>query len=243
MFDVDKLTRKEGLIPSMVAEIDGSLIAKKRCYIVLPFRWIKCGLLTLGRANYCAAIFPLVNENGEYSVCNFCTQLEITPSSIEIIQINGVDHYAFVFDVGATITPDTRLVMDDAYSYLIYDEIIQKAKAPWFLNYDDVGRVMATSKSHSGITLAADNIIFEIIVATLSRDETLRTQYRERIPDLSLASFEKVPFNQVPIVSVVYAATNKMTKIMGGYIDDGMTSALTEDESPESGVVELLRKQ
>ena len=243
MFPISELKRNQNVINECVTQIGDSLIAKKQCSIILPFRWLQVGLLEIGSTSYCATIFPLVNEAGEYAVSNICTKMEITPSSIEIIKHAGDEHYVFVFDKGATIAPDINLVMDDTYSYLIYDEMIQKAKAPWFMNYNDVARVMSTAKSHSGVKLADTNAIFELITATLSRNHDMSKQYREVIPSLDENVLAKHPRQAVPLNSVVYAAANKMNKLMGGYIEDGLTSALTENESPVSGVELLLRKQ
>lgn len=243
MLPISELKRNQNVINDVVSQIGDTLVAKKPCYIVLPFRWLQAGLLEIGRASYCATLFPIVNEAGEYAVSNVCTKMEITPSSIEIIKHEGKEHYVFVFDKGAVITPDINLVVDDVFSYSVYDEIIQKAKAPWFLNYDDIGRVMSTSKSHSGVNLADTNAIFELIVATLSRNSDMSKLYRETISSLDATELSNNPREGVSLNSIVYAASNKMNKLMGGYIEDGLTSALTETESPISGVEQLLRRQ
>lgn len=243
MLQISELKRNQNVIDECVVLVGDALVAKKPCSIILPFRWLQAGLLEIGRTSYCATIFPIVNEKGEYAVSNVCSKIEITPSSIEIIKHEGSEHYVFMFDKGSTISPDVNLVMDDVYSYLVYDEMIQKAKAPWFLNYNDVGRVMSTSKSHSDVHLADTNSIFELITSTLSRNKDMSKQYRQVIPSLEESVLAKHPREGVPLNSVVYAAANKMNKLMGGYIEDGLTSALTENESPVSGVEQILRKQ
>lgn len=243
MLQISELKRNQNVISEVVMQIGDTLVAKQPCSIVLPFRWLQAGLLEIGRASYCATVFPILNEKGEYAVSNVCTKMEITPSSIEIIKHEGQEHYVFLFDKGAVITPDINLVVDDVFSYLIYDEFIQKAKAPWFLNYDDVGRIMSTSKSHSGVNLADTNAIFELITATLSRNKDMSKLYRHVVSSLDVKELSKNPREGVPLNSIVYAAANKMNKLMGGYIEDGLTSALTETESPISGVEQLLRKQ
>ena len=243
MLQISELKRNPDILTDIVQLIGKTLVAKNKCFIILPFRWLQTGLLEIGSTSYCATIFPIVNEKGEYAVSNVCTKMEITPSSIEFIRHEGKDHYVFSFDKGDVISPDINLVKDDTYSYSIYDEIIQKAKAPWFLNYKDVGLVMATSKSHSGVTLSGTNAIFELITATLSRNQDMTKQYREVVNSLELTELNKHERQGVALNSVVYATSNKMNKLMGGYIEDGLTSALTEEESPISGVEQLLRKK
>lgn len=243
MLQISELKRNQNVINECVVLVGDTLVAKKPCSIILPFRWLQVGLLEIGKISYCATIFPLVNANGEYAVSNVCSKMEITPSSIEIVKHEGNEYYSFLFDKGSIISPDINLVMDDVFSYAVYDELVQKAKAPWFLNYDDVGRIMSTSKSHSDVNLADTNAIFELIVATLSRNKDMSKQYRQVIKSLDDNELNKNPREGIPLNSVVYATVNKMNKLMGGYIEDGLTSALTETESPVSGVEQLLRKQ
>lgn len=241
--DIGSLKRTNTVIKECVAEVGDTLIAKQDCSIIIPYRFLQARLLEFGQSNYVATVFPLVNTKGEYSVCNVCTKMEFTPSSIEVIKYKDEEHYVFHFFKGDTITPDVNLVMDDNFSYLIYDEFVQKAKAPWYLNYRDIGLIMATSKSHSGVKLADTNAIFEIIVACLTRNEDLSEPYRVVIDDLSDETLASKPRQSITLNSTIYATANKMNKMMGGYIEDGLSSALTEKESATSGVELILRKQ
>lgn len=241
--DLSKLKRKPEVTKECVLEMDGKLLAKDKCYIVVPFRFLQAGLLEFGQVTTIATIFPIVNDKGEYSVVNICGKMEISSNNIQITDHTEGEQYVFGFDKGDIITPDINLVMDDNFSYKIYSELIQKAKSPWFLNYEDIGKIMATSKSHSGVNLASTNSIFEIIVSTLSRGEDMKTHYRMLVDDLNLTTLNKNKLETIPLNSVIYATGNKMNKLMGGYLEDGLTSALTETKSSKSGVELLLRKE
>lgn len=243
MLQIELLKRNDNILEDMVAEIGDTLVAKNKCSIVIPYRFIQAGLLELGKTIYCCTVFPIVNEDNQYTVSNVLSKLELTPSSIEITKYKGEEHYVFIFDKGSVICPNLNLIMDGDFSYLIFDEIIQKAKAPWFMNYKDVGKLMSTASSHAGIWLSDTNAIFELIVASLSRNSDLSKYYREEIETLDAKELTMHKREPIPLVSITYSAINKMNKLMGGYFEDGLTSALTENKSPHSGVEELLRKQ
>lgn len=244
MIDIAKLVRKQSIITELLAENGDALIAKQKCAIIVPFRFLQAGLLEMGNRIIIATIYPIVNTKGEYAVSNYCTSMEITCKDIRTTRHNGKDHYVFVFEKGEVICPNINLVKDDNFSYLIYDEIIQKAKAPWFMSYKDIGLVMDTSKEMSGVNLADTNAIFELIVAHLSRSkEDIGKFYRENIDNLDEITLQKVPLQSISLNSVTYANVNKMTKLMGGYVEDGLTSALVEEKSAESGLELLLRKK
>lgn len=244
MIDISKLKRRQTVIPEVLTEVDNQLVAKDSCSIVVPFRYVQAGLLEIGNRIMLACIYPIVNTKGEYGVSNYCTKMEVNCDNISNTRHNGESHYVFMFDKGDIICPNMNLVKDDAYSYLIFDEMIQMANPPWFMNYRDVGKVMSTSKQMAGVNLADTNAIFELMVAHLTRSGLdINRFYREEVNSLDEEVLARVKKESISLNSVTHANMNKMTKLMGGYVEDGLTSALIETKNAESGVELLLRKK
>lgn len=244
MIEIDKLKRRQTVIPEVMTEVGDTLVAKDICSIVVPFRYLQAGLLEIGNRIMVACIYPIVNNKGEYGVSNYCTAMELKCDNISTVRHNGEQHYVFMFDKGDVICPNTNLVKDDNFSYLIYDEIIQNANPPWFMNYRDVGMVMVTAKEMAGVRLADTNAIFELMVAHLTRSHSdINKLYREEINSLDDDVLARVKKESISLTSVTHANMNKMTKLMGGYVEDGLTSALIETKNAESGVELLLRKK
>lgn len=244
MIEISKLVRNQSIVKDLLIVKDDVMIAKDKCSIIIPYRYLQAGLLEMGKRITCATIYPIVNSKNEYAVSNYCTAMEITCKDIRNLRHNGESHYVFNFDKGDVVCPNINLVKDDGFSYKIYDEMIQKANAPWFMNYRDIGMVMSTAKELAGVNLADTNAIFELITAHLTRNgKDISKFYRESINDLNDATLNNVPKESVSYTSVTLANVNKMTKLMGGYVEDGLTSALVEKESAESGVELLLRKK
>lgn len=244
MIEISQLKRRQTVIPELLTEIDDALIAKDNCSIVVPFRYLQAGLLEIGNRIMVACIYPIVNSKNEYGVSNYCTQMELKCDNIGTTRHEGEDHYVFMFDKGDVVCPNTYLVKDDNYSYLIYNEMIQKGNSPWFMNYRDIGMIMSTSKQMAGVNLADTNAIFELIVAHLTRSgQNINKFYREEINTLDNEVLSRVRKESVSLNSVTHANMNKMTKLMGGYMEDGLTSALIETKNATSGVELLLRKK
>lgn len=244
MIDISKLIRNQSIISDLLHENDTVLVAKQKCAIIVPFRFLQAKLLDMGKRITLATVYPIVNAKGEYAVSNYCTAMELVCNDIRTTRHDGEDHYVFCYEKGDVICPNTHLIKDDNMSYLIYDEFVQKAKAPWYMSYKDIGLVMSTAKEMSGITLADTNAIFELIVAHLSRSKNdVSKFYRETIADLDPVTLQKNKLESVSLNSVTYANVNKMTKLMGGFVEDGLTSALVEERSAESGIELLLRKK
>lgn len=236
--DITKLKRDASIVDSIMVQNERSLIAKKPFDIHIPFRYLPSKLADIGKEIYTAAVFGIVWE-GKYAVSNACSSINLTPSSISSLIVDGEEYYVFGFDAGDTITPLIDLVVDDNVAYNIYNEFIGKAKLPWFMNYEDVGKCVANAHHYSGIRLSGTNAVLELLAASIARNPDNVTQFYREVID-SIDEQNTNPPVIFPFKSVITGTTNTMGKLIGSYFDEGITSALTYEGGP-SGVEDLFR--
>lgn len=236
--DVQSLVRDASILDKVIHEQDGALLAMKKLQIHIPFRYVSVKLASIGKDVNTAAIFAIVVD-GKYMVSNVCSNMQLTPSSIYSERINGDEYYILEFDAGSVITPRTSLVVDDNVTYNAYNEFIGKAKLPWFLNYEDVGKCVANAHYYSNLHLSGTNAVIELLVASIARDaDDVKKFYRETITTLDEQNTR--PPVILPFKSIISGTTNTMGKLIGSYFDEGMTSALTNEGGP-AGVEDLFR--
>lgn len=216
------------------------LITSKDIKIVIPYRYVQGKLATVGTTINTLAVFAIIVDD-VYAVSNICSTMTLTPSSTTVVNYDGDDCFEFSFDKGSVVCPNINLVVDDKNAYNIYNEFIAKGRIPWFMSYEDFGKVLTTAHTYAGITLSGTNAPLELIMTSISRDsKDLYTYYRNTISKIS-EQFTKPP-SYVPFTSVSYGATNTAGKIMGSYFDEGLTSALTAPPGGTEGVEVHLRK-
>lgn len=236
--DVKKLVRDASMLNKVIHEQDGALLAIKKLQIHIPFRYISAKMASISKDVNTVAIFAIVVD-GKFMVSNVCSNMQLTPSSIYSEQVDGEEYYILDFDAGSVITPRTSLVVDDNITYNAYNEFIGKAKLPWFMNYEDVGKCVANAHHYSNIRLSGTNAVIELLVASIARDpQDVKKYYREIAT--SLAEQNTNPPVILPFKSVISGTTNTMGKLIGSYFDEGMTSALTNEGGP-AGVEDLFR--
>jgi hypothetical protein len=81
----------------------------------------------------------------------------------------------------------------------------------------------------------------ELIIGTIARsNKDLYTYYRSTLQ--TQQDLKTKPVVYVPFKSVSYSATSTAGKIMGSYFDEGLTSALTNDNNGSEGVEIVLRQ-
>lgn len=219
---------------------DHQLITKKGCRIYIPRRYEESGLAFLDDRILITCIYMMVFENA-YSIVNCPTKMEITPDSINIVDIDGESYFEFMFFAGGIITPNTNLVMEDTFVYYIYDRFIAKGKIPLFLNYTDLGRILEASARFAGANIAPNNVVMEMVVASISRDIKDRTKYyRHSIK--SMQDQDTNPPAFIALRNIMYGTTNTTSRLVGSYDAIAFTSALVSPATKREGVEDLLLK-
>lgn len=225
MLNPNNLVRNADKVKSTLVEDGDQLITKTGCKIYIPTRWTDKHLAVVGKEVRIIGVFPMVVEDKYISISSAVATMPLTPSRTSIVTIGEEECYEFLFDKGAVICPNLNLVRVSTMAYYLYDEIIAKAHVPWFLDYSDVLRLLHTAKMHGDIVLAANNVPMELLAATISRQSKDVTKYFRHLVPNEKASMVFKP-DYVPLGNVLVGATNTTAKIMGNYLDDGITSAL-----------------
>lgn len=239
--NIKGLVRDPSKIKEALQELDDfKVIAKQECRIYIPARFAERNLAELGVDNYITGICAIVVDNF-YAVMNVCAMLKIEPVQTLKVRINGEDYYEFLFNKGSTVITTTELVKKDTLVYRIYDEIISKGKVPWYLDYNDLGKIFDTAKLHAGANIGQNSEVTELIVSMIARDRNDKTKYyRTVINDLD--DLKKNPPSYIPLRSVIYAATNTTNKLAGSYFATSTVSALVSPASRTERIEGILRR-
>lgn len=240
MIDPNALVRNAEKVKSTLVEDGDQLITKTGCKIYIPTRWTDKNLAVVGKEIRTIAVFPIIVEDKYISISSAVASMPLTPSRTSIVTIGEEDFYEFLFDKGAVICPNLNLVRVSTMAYYLYDEIIAKAHVPWFLDYPDVLRLLSTAKMHGDITLAANNVPMELLTATIARQSSDVIKYFRHLVPNEKASLVYKP-DYVPLGNVLVGATNTTAKLMGNYLDDGITSALINPTTQIDPVETIFR--
>ena len=238
--DINSLVRDPKYILSCLKEEeDKSVVALKPLKIQIPVRFSERNLAEIGVEIFIPGIYAIISDN-KYGVSTVSSQLVIIPNKILKININDEPYYEFYFDVGNTVFKSTELIKKDTLVYYIFDELLSKCNIPWYLSYDDLGKIFDTAKYYADTSIADNNELTELIVAIISRDSIDKTiYYRSTINNEDYIN--KHPPEYVSLSNVIFSATNTITKISGSYFDQGVLSALVDPSERVERVEELLR--
>jgi hypothetical protein len=229
-------------VQSYLRELEGDrLVTTKGCKIVVPVRFAERDLAFVGIETRIVGIFAIIVEDQYYGVSIANAMMRLTPSSTSKVMYDEDEYYEFTFDPGATVCPSLQLVKVDTLVYSIYDEILAKGRAPWYLGYEEMGMLFDTAGYHAGASIGQQQEVTEMMVSLITRDEEDRAIYYRQVINTEEDLIKKKPAT-IPLRSVAYAATNTLNKLAGSYAKDGLVSALVTPTERVERIEALLRK-
>lgn len=241
--DITKLVRDASKVHAVLKELpDGRLVTTKGCKIYTPVAYSDGGLASVGIETWIVGIYAIVADDGKsYGVSMVNAMMRIEPTTTLKVDIDGDQFYEFVFEPGAVVCSDTMLVKIDTITFRIYDEIVAKGRVPWFLTYDDLGKLFNTAQYHAGASVGGQREVTELLISMIARDPKDRTKYYRSTVKSPADSLLRPPA-YIPLRSVVYQATDTTTKLMGSYFPDALQSALVTPSERVERIENLLRQ-
>lgn len=236
-----KYTRNASAINAQLFETEsGQIISKVPCKIQIPARFADIGLGQVGVNTFVYGCFAIINENNEYAVCNVNTLIEINPFKTLKVKINEVDYYEFTFEAGQVVIKTSTTVKRDTLMYNVIDELIFQGKIPWYLNYEDVGKLFDTAKEFANSNIGENLETIEFLTSIVTRTIDDRTMYlRLAANSYSDTTINKITF--VPLKSMFYSVNSTLNKLSGSYFSDGLTSALVKTTDEVGKLESILR--
>ena len=218
---------------------DNRIVAMKPCRIYAPVHYSECGLAKISTETYVLGIWAMVFDD-HYAVMMVNAMVQIAPKAVNKVKMDGDDYYEFVFDKGDTIVKNDNVVKDPDIVYTIFDEFFQKCNLPWFIGYEELGRIFDTAKKYAGANIGTEREITELITSLIARDKEDRSvSYRSTLTEID--DLEHRPPTFVPLMGV-QAATNTMTRLGGSYFSKGLTSSLIYPSERTERIETILRK-
>lgn len=233
------LVRNGAKVRSCMKELpDGRLLCTQNLKIHIPARFADIGLAQISTEITIYGICALILPDNTYSVMLINAMMNITPYKILKQDILGVDYYEFYFKANEPWLKSTSLVKQGSTMYTLINELDFNGKVPWYINYEDKGKILDTAAEHAGSNLGKNHAINETLASIVSRNPANKQMYfRHMLKDKKLEHPDYVPLD-----SVFYSTKPTLNKIAGSYFKDGIVSALANPSETSSTVDRLLRR-
>lgn len=236
-----KYVRKpEVVLQHLKTTSSGQVITNQACKIQVPARFMDIGLGQIGSETFVMGYFALILDTLEYTVCNVAAIVELNPSKTITVLIDDVLYYEFYFEPGSVVINTTDLLRRSKLMFNIIDEFIFKGKVPWYLEYEDLGKLFDTAKSHGDSNVGESLETIEFIASIVTRHINDRTKpIRQLITEYK--DIQRDYLQYVGMNSVFYSVNSTMNRLSGSYFSDGVTSSLVIPTDKVSTIESILR--
>lgn len=228
------------VLEQLVENKNGEIICKVNCKIQVPERFSTIGLGQIGINTFTYGCLAIILESGEYAVMNMNALVELNPTRLVIVKIDGINYHQFEFDAFQTVIKTKTIVKRDAIIYNVFDEFIFKGKVPWYVDYDTLGKLFDTAAEYSGSDVSKNEDVIEFLASLISHYKNDRDSLlRNKITSYSDTSGDKITY--IPLSSVFYSVNSTMNKLAGSYFNDGVISALVNPSDKVEKLEQIIR--
>ena len=239
--DITKLIRdKDKVLSNLKKVAPGKALTTKGCKIIIPVRFVEHELAYVGTDVYTVGNLVCIVDDTYFSVMYICAMVQLKPTSISRIRIGRDEFYQFNFRPGSTVIENTHLVRIDTVPYLEFNEFISKGRFPWYMPYEENGKVFDTSIKHAGADVGEFSETIELLVSLIARNpKNLTEYYRHTVK--SYADMQKIQPAYVGLGDPRFGASDTLNRLGGSYAEDGIEAALLYPSEAPGRIETILR--
>lgn len=227
------MKRDPKFISSLLYRDGEKLRCKEKCIIEFPKWYEDKELATIQDTVYFYGIFAIL-VGDKYSVSVIPTLCQTTPIMIKEIERDGVVYNQFIYGKDDVIINNMNVVKMELLSYNFFETFYMYARAPWFIEYNDMLRLMDNLPTYANSNVGGNFISNELttsFIARSARDKS--TFYRQD---------SKHGSEFVDLMNVYFSALSTTNKIAGNYFMESMTSAIVQPETQTTKLEDLVRE-
>lgn len=234
--------RRDGKkVLSVLSDLPGQpVITKAALTVQFPVRFKEVELAKISANTFAYGLMALILETGEYALFNVNALVELGPAPVEISEIEGVEYFSFRYQPGDVVIKTKDLVCRSSLIYKAIEEFVFKGKVPWYLDYEDMGKIFDTAKKHANTSATILPSIVEFMASYIARSKADRTRYLREVAKTP-SDYARDKLTWVPLRSVYWSAPGTVNKLAGAYFQDGVVSAIVNPSDTVPKIESILR--
>lgn len=227
------MKRDKDFIQSQIYIKDGKIYTKEKTIIEFPKWYENKELLDIQDVTYLYGVFAIIIGD-KYSVSVIPTLINTTPIIIREVERENGTYIQFVYGKDDVLIDNTTIAKKDLLSYNIFENLFIYAKAPWFIEYEDLIKILDNIYPYSNSNLGNNFVATELVTSFIARTKKDKTVFLRQDPNAQA--------DYVDLTNVYFSALSTLNKVAGNYFTEGLTSALVQKEKEPTKLENLVRR-
>ena len=227
------MKRDKDFIQSQIYIKDGKIYTKEKTIIEFPKWYENKELLDIQDVTYLYGVFAIIIGD-KYSVSVIPTLINTTPIIIREVERENGTYIQFVYGKDDVLIDNTTIAKKDLLSYNIFENLFIYAKTPWFIEYEDLIKILDNIYPYSNSNLGNNFVATELVTSFIARTKKDKSVFLRQDPNAQA--------DYVDLTNVYFSALSTLNKVAGNYFTEGLTSALVQKEVTPTRLENLVRQ-
>lgn len=238
--NINKLKRNPDSIIKSLKIVGDATIATKNLKVYFPARFAKVGLAVLGTTSSVIGLYCIVDENNNYAVNRISAFQSFRPNNTNTVLVGKEEYIEFEILKDEPLILSNYVVQDASIIFNIFNELLLGGRVPFYYNYEDISKILTNTSNYNGSGIGNDPLAFEIIASIISRSPNNENIYYKDIIKKKDEVYNIRP-SFVGMSDIFSSLDDTFSKIIGGYMRQGLVNAIMDPEKRSSDISKILR--
>ena len=227
------MKRNPQLLQQAVQSVQGKLVCDRQLIIEFPRWYADKGLYSVDDVHHLYGVFAVLDTQGHYAVSVVPTVVSTAPLVVGEVERDGMVMTQLLYAPGSALLETNQVIKQPFLTYNFFDGYFLQAKIPWFIEYEDLLKIMDYTVSYADTNLGENQVNNEVLVSFVARAATDKRRFYRQYPQ-GKAAF-------VDLMDVRYSALNTLNKLAGNYFNESVVSALVQKSTKETTLERHVR--
>jgi len=231
--NLELLKRNDEKIKKLLNSKKDGIECLDTLYVLFPKRFEDKGLATIDDVVEVLGVCLVMDKDYNYTVFKLPNLLRFSPIAIESFDVNGKEYIKMEFMPPNFIIAKTVIDSADPVFIMLEDWPV-RANFPFYVTKDEVLQIITKSVETTSTKLGKFPNRFSSLLAVSSRDKSGKMESRH-IPNIKETKW-------VGLIDASAIYNNNLSRLIGGYLNKGMTVGILEDKTEKTELEKVLRR-
>lgn len=235
-YSSSKLTRNPSAFKDTFKLVNDTTITTKNIRILVPKRFTEGKLAYLNGTSFrTVAIYAILDDNNNYSVIRCPIYHNFESYDITNVMVDDTEFIQVSFLANEIFLISNTMVVTSDFTYDLFEEFFTKGYIPFYMNYEDLSKLFEKGDKYSNVNIGNDPSVFELIASIVARSSKDKKLYYRQVN-------ADGPISYVGLNNIIYGYTNTISRIMGGYMKEGIVTSVVDPETETTALSNMLRR-
>lgn len=230
------LKRNKEYIQKNLYEKNNKIYTKVKTIVEIPKIFEDKNMLVIDKKVSYYGVCAIIMDD-YYSVSCIPTLITCNPLTITEVEKEDSSYIQLIFAEDSEFIDNKSIIRHKLLSYNLFDLFFSQGKLPWYVEYEDVLKILDNLPLYAESNLGDNFISNEILTSFITR---LKENPAVFLRQTNITDREK--YTYVDLEDPYYSMNSTVNKIGGSYFNEGLVSALVEKEKSPTKLENLVRR-